>query len=66
MFATQPLLTCCLFGLPMGILGIICYSLCSADFSVDHEEIYPDSEDEQHLLGDEGEEEDHSDHEKRE
>lgn len=44
MFATQPLLTCCLFGLPAGIFAIICYSMCSADFSVEHDEIYPDSE----------------------
>ncbi|CAJ0568317.1 unnamed protein product, partial [Mesorhabditis spiculigera] len=52
MFATQPLLTTCLFGVPIAFLSIICYSICSADFSVDRDEVYPDSE-----FSDEGDEE---------
>lgn len=54
MFATQPLLACCLFGLPLGILSVICYTLCSSDVSIDREEIYKDSDDT-----------DDSDHDKR-
>ncbi|RCN41493.1 hypothetical protein ANCCAN_12531 [Ancylostoma caninum] len=46
MFTTQPLLSSCLFGVPIAFLSIICYSICSADFSVDREEFYPDDEDE--------------------
>ncbi|ETN69808.1 protein disulfide-isomerase domain protein [Necator americanus] len=46
MFATQPLLSSCLFGVPIAFLSIICYSICSADFTVDREEFYPDDEDE--------------------
>ncbi|PIO72607.1 hypothetical protein TELCIR_05459 [Teladorsagia circumcincta] len=46
MFATQPLLSSVLFGMPIAFLSIICYSICSADFSVDREEFYPDDEDE--------------------
>jgi hypothetical protein len=67
MFSTQPLLTCCLFGLPAGILAIICYTVCSADFSVEHEEVYPDDEDdEQRRLVDDEQPDDDDDHEKRE
>ncbi|KAK6056784.1 hypothetical protein COOONC_05708 [Cooperia oncophora] len=54
MFATQPLLSSVLFGMPIAFLSIICYSICSADFSVDREEFYPDDEDEDY--NDEGEE----------
>ncbi|KHJ83764.1 hypothetical protein OESDEN_16534 [Oesophagostomum dentatum] len=46
MFSTQPLLSSCLFGVPIAFLSIICYSICSADFTVDREEFYPDDEDE--------------------
>ncbi|EPB79022.1 protein disulfide-isomerase domain protein [Ancylostoma ceylanicum] len=46
MFTTQPLLSSCLFGVPIAFLSIICYSICSADFTVDREEFYPDDEDE--------------------
>ncbi|CAI5437677.1 unnamed protein product [Caenorhabditis angaria] len=55
MFATQPLLSSCLFGVPIAFLSIICYSICSADFSVDRDEFYPDDEDP--LLDDEEESE---------
>ncbi|KJH43480.1 protein disulfide-isomerase domain protein [Dictyocaulus viviparus] len=44
MFATQPLLSSVLFGMPIAFLSIICYSICSADFTVDREEFYPDDE----------------------
>uniref|UniRef100_A0A915KBB2 Uncharacterized protein n=1 Tax=Romanomermis culicivorax TaxID=13658 RepID=A0A915KBB2_ROMCU len=47
MFASQPLLSCCLFGLPLGVLSIICYTLCSTDNSVEREEIYKESDDEE-------------------
>lgn len=47
MFATQPLLSSVLFGMPIAFLSIICYSVCSADFSVEREEFYPDDEDEE-------------------
>ncbi|CAI4226696.1 unnamed protein product [Auanema sp. JU1783] len=46
MFATQPLLSACLFGVPIAFFSIICYSICSADFTVDREEFYPDDEEE--------------------
>ncbi|VDM79940.1 unnamed protein product [Strongylus vulgaris] len=80
MFATQPLLSSCLFGVPIAFLSIICYrytlfwdgvrcasilrcillgfslarlhstkhyfSICSADFTVDRDEFYPEDEDE--------------------
>ncbi|KIH67703.1 hypothetical protein ANCDUO_01962 [Ancylostoma duodenale] len=46
MFTTQPLLSSCLFGVPIAFLSIICYSICSADFTVDREEFYPEDEDE--------------------
>ncbi|KRY49306.1 Protein disulfide-isomerase TMX3, partial [Trichinella britovi] len=45
MFANQPLLACCLFGLPLGIFSVICYTICSTDVSVDSDEIYADSYD---------------------
>ncbi|CAI2302669.1 unnamed protein product [Caenorhabditis sp. 36 PRJEB53466] len=44
MFATQPLLSSCLFGVPIAFLSIICYSICSADFTVDRDEFYGDEE----------------------
>jgi len=47
MFATQPLLSCCLFGLPLGVLSIICYTLCSTDASLDRDEVYRRSDDDQ-------------------
>ncbi|KAK5968460.1 Thioredoxin domain-containing protein [Trichostrongylus colubriformis] len=46
MFTTQPLLSSVLFGMPIAFLSIICYSICSADFSVDRDEFYPEDEDE--------------------
>ncbi|KAJ1354321.1 hypothetical protein KIN20_011218 [Parelaphostrongylus tenuis] len=46
MFATQPLLSSVLFGMPIAFLSIICYSICSADFTVDREDFYPDDEEE--------------------
>ncbi|WKX93039.1 hypothetical protein Q1695_010791 [Nippostrongylus brasiliensis] len=59
MFATQPLLSSVLFGMPIAFLSIICYSICSADFNVDREEFYPEDEDEDY---DDGEEEVGSSH----
>lgn len=47
MFATQPLLSSCLFGVPIAFLSIICYSICSADFTVDRDEFYGDELDEE-------------------
>ncbi|CAJ0930827.1 unnamed protein product, partial [Mesorhabditis belari] len=44
MFVTQPLLSTCLFGVPIAFLSIITYSICSADFAVDREDVYPESE----------------------
>nr|AVA09659.1 putative effector protein [Heterodera avenae] len=44
MFQHQPILTVCLFGVPLAFFSIITYSICSADFSVEREEIYPDEE----------------------
>ncbi|CAL2029325.1 unnamed protein product [Caenorhabditis brenneri] len=44
MFATQPLLSSCLFGVPIAFLSIICYSICSADFTVDRDEFYGDED----------------------
>ncbi|CAO4361633.1 unnamed protein product [Caenorhabditis nigoni] len=65
MFATQPLLSSCLFGVPIAFLSIICYSICSADFTVDRDEFYGDE-----ALEDEEEETDtietDDDHEKAE
>lgn len=46
MFRHQPLLTVCLFGVPLAFFAIITYSICASDFSVDREEIYPEDEDE--------------------
>uniref|UniRef100_A0A1I7YY81 UAS domain-containing protein n=1 Tax=Steinernema glaseri TaxID=37863 RepID=A0A1I7YY81_9BILA len=69
MFANQPILTSCLFGVPLAFLSIITYSICSSDFSVDRESIYPedeeeysDTEEQEELL----EEEEDGSHEKRE
>jgi hypothetical protein len=45
MFQHQPILTVCLFGVPLAFFSIITYSICSADFSVDRDEVYPDDED---------------------
>ncbi|CAD5210545.1 unnamed protein product [Bursaphelenchus xylophilus] len=45
MFYHQPILTTCLFGVPIAFFSIITYSLCSSDFSVDRDEIYPDEDD---------------------
>ena len=44
MFMHQPILTICLFGVPTAFFAIIIYSICSTDFSVDREEIYPSDE----------------------
>ncbi|KAK0425310.1 hypothetical protein QR680_009136 [Steinernema hermaphroditum] len=44
MFVNQPILTSCLFGVPVAFLSIITYSICSSDFSVDRESIYPEDE----------------------
>lgn len=44
MFQSQPVLTICLFGVPMVFIAVITYSICSADFTVDREEIYPEDE----------------------
>jgi len=44
MFKHQPILTVCLFGVPLAFFSIITYSICSADFSVDRDEVYPDDE----------------------
>ncbi|KAH7722319.1 disulfide-isomerase A4 [Aphelenchoides avenae] len=41
MFRHQPILTVCLFGVPLAFFSIITYSICSADFSVDRDEVYP-------------------------
>jgi hypothetical protein len=46
MFYHQPILTICLFGVPLAFFSIIIYSICSADFSVDRDEVYPSTEDE--------------------
>jgi thioredoxin domain-containing protein 10 len=45
MFQSQPILTLCLFGVPMVFIAVITYSICSADFTVDRDEIYPEEED---------------------
>lgn len=45
MFYHQPILTLCIFGVPLAFFSIIIYSICSADFSVDRDEIYPEDED---------------------
>jgi len=49
MFYNQPILTTCLFGVPLAFFSIIIYSVCSTDFSVDREEIYPADEDDEEL-----------------
>lgn len=45
MFKHQPILTVCLFGVPLAFFAIITYSICASDFSVDRDEIYPEDED---------------------
>ncbi|VDD92006.1 unnamed protein product [Enterobius vermicularis] len=45
MFRAQPLLTICIFGLPLAFFSLITYCLCSSDFSVDRDEVYPDEDD---------------------
>ncbi|KAL3998535.1 Thioredoxin family protein [Acanthocheilonema viteae] len=45
MFKAQPLLTLCLLGVPLSFLSLITYCICSTDFSVDRDEIYPDEDD---------------------
>ncbi|KAE9418068.1 hypothetical protein Angca_005185 [Angiostrongylus cantonensis] len=52
MFATQPLLSSVLFGMPIAFLSIICYSICSADFTVDREDFYPDDEEYEETVDD--------------
>uniref|UniRef100_A0A914C997 Thioredoxin domain-containing protein n=1 Tax=Acrobeloides nanus TaxID=290746 RepID=A0A914C997_9BILA len=47
MFYHQPILTCCLFGVPLAFFSIITYSICSSDFSVDREDVYPEDEEEE-------------------
>ncbi|CAD6186133.1 unnamed protein product [Caenorhabditis auriculariae] len=67
MFATQPLLSSCLFGVPIAFLSIICYSICSADFTVDRDEFFPEDEEEEELLDEQERAEsemDDDDHEK--
>ncbi|KAI6207746.1 Protein disulfide-isomerase TMX3 [Aphelenchoides besseyi] len=46
MFYHQPILTMCLFGVPLAFFSIITYSICSADFSVDRDEVFPSSDEE--------------------
>ncbi|VDK56185.1 unnamed protein product [Anisakis simplex] len=46
MFRAQPLLTVCLFGVPLAFLSLITYCICSTDFTVDRDEIYPEDDDE--------------------
>ncbi|CAB3407903.1 unnamed protein product [Caenorhabditis bovis] len=66
MFATQPLLSSCLFGVPIAFLSIICYSICSADFTVDRDEFYPDDDEDQLIDEEQSERDDdeETDHEK--
>lgn len=49
MFQHQPILTVCLFGVPLAFFSIITYSICSADFSVERDEFYPDDDEEESL-----------------
>uniref|UniRef100_A0A0R3RZ66 Thioredoxin domain-containing protein n=1 Tax=Elaeophora elaphi TaxID=1147741 RepID=A0A0R3RZ66_9BILA len=53
MFRAQPLLTLCLLGVPLSFLSLITYCICSTDFSVDRDEIYPDEDDESFISDDE-------------
>ncbi|VDN28914.1 unnamed protein product [Gongylonema pulchrum] len=53
MFRAQPLLTLCLFGVPLSFLSLISYCICSTDFSVDRDEIYPDEDDDSFVSDDE-------------
>uniref|UniRef100_A0AC35U0R9 Thioredoxin domain-containing protein n=1 Tax=Rhabditophanes sp. KR3021 TaxID=114890 RepID=A0AC35U0R9_9BILA len=46
MVTNQPILTTILFGVPSAFFAIIAYSVCSSDFSVDRNEIYADSDEE--------------------
>ncbi|CEF65611.1 Protein disulfide-isomerase TMX3 [Strongyloides ratti] len=50
MFANQPILASCLFGVPLAFFSIITYSICSSDFSVDRDEIFSESETEEEEL----------------
>uniref|UniRef100_A0A1I8EAU2 Thioredoxin domain-containing protein n=1 Tax=Wuchereria bancrofti TaxID=6293 RepID=A0A1I8EAU2_WUCBA len=45
MFRAQPLLTLCLLGVPLSFLSLITYCICSTDFTIDRDEIYPDDDD---------------------
>ncbi|KAI6241307.1 Disulfide-isomerase A4 [Aphelenchoides fujianensis] len=56
MFYHQPILTMCLFGVPLAFFSIIAYSVCSSDFSVDRDEIYPTDEEDEDEEEDDGEE----------
>lgn len=47
MFYHQPIMTICLFGVPMAFFSVIAYSVCSADFLVEHEDIYPIDKDDE-------------------
>lgn len=51
MFRAQPLLTLCLLGVPLSFLSLITYCICSTDFSVDRDEIYPDEDDDSFISG---------------
>ncbi|CAG9534515.1 unnamed protein product [Cercopithifilaria johnstoni] len=53
MFRAQPLLTLCLLGVPLSFLSLITYCICSTDFSVDRDEIYPDEDDDSFISDDE-------------
>ncbi|KAM3720346.1 Protein disulfide-isomerase TMX3 [Dirofilaria immitis] len=53
MFKAQPLLTLCLLGVPLSFLSLITYCICSTDFSVDHDEIYPDEDEDSFISDDE-------------
>ncbi|KHN72778.1 Protein disulfide-isomerase TMX3 [Toxocara canis] len=52
MFRAQPLLTVCLFGVPLAFLSLITYCICSTDFTVDRDEVFPDEEDDETDLSD--------------
>lgn len=52
MFANQPILASCLFGVPLAFFSIITYSICSSDFSVNRDEIFSESETEEEDLDD--------------
>ncbi|VDK87931.1 unnamed protein product [Litomosoides sigmodontis] len=56
MFSAQPLLTLCLLGVPLSFLSLITYCICSTDFSVDRDEIYPDEDDDSFMSDEENHE----------